>query len=139
MEIAEFERRLVGRLCWACGGMTHRSHLRQWQCRHCRAKWSYRRLRQRWELMRLYCSGTGLKRAAAASGVSERTARAAFSRFRTILRQQPASLWRYTHPFADVPRPPHVRASLAAVFFTAEFLPKIEMRMRARRASQPPG
>jgi transposase len=55
MDLHEYERHLIGQLCWRCHEATRPSHERQRRCPACRRKWSYRQRRIRWELLKAFC------------------------------------------------------------------------------------
>src|SRR5438874_2688600 len=88
MDMAEYERRLLNHLCWACGGPTHKSHAAQRQCRVCRRKWSYARRVIEWRLLMGFCRGRKAYRAAMEAEVSYPAARTAFRRFEKVLEKQ---------------------------------------------------
>ena len=50
MDLDDYERHLVGLLCWSCHAATGPCNARQRQCHCCRKKWSYDRRRTQWEL-----------------------------------------------------------------------------------------
>jgi transposase len=85
MTLNEYERHLIGQLCWTCHAATAGSHARQRQCPQCRRKWSYDRRRTRWELLRAFCLATTAHHAARVIRCDYRTAHTAFAGFRRTL------------------------------------------------------
>ncbi len=85
MTLDEYERHLLGHLCWWCHHATHRSSARQRQCPGCRAKWSYHRRKTEWELLRAFAFSTTAHHAARVVRCSYPTAHAAYTRFRLTL------------------------------------------------------
>ena len=55
MDVSDYERHLIGQLCWLCHEATRPSHRRQRRCPACRRKWSFERRRMRWELLKAFC------------------------------------------------------------------------------------
>jgi transposase len=64
MEPREYEKHVVGELCWECHAATHGSAARQRQCPRCRRKWSYERRRQQWEILKAFVLGASAHHAA---------------------------------------------------------------------------
>ncbi|MFO0800770.1 MAG: hypothetical protein U0804_25165 [Gemmataceae bacterium] len=85
MTLEEYERHLIGQLCWWCHRATHGSSGRQRQCPGCRAKWSYHRRKAEWELLRAFALRTTAHHAARVVRCSYPTAYAAYTRFRLTL------------------------------------------------------
>ncbi len=75
----EYERHLIGRLCWRCHEATRPSHGRQRRCPACRRKWSYEQRRVRWELLKAFCLAATAHHAARTVGCSYPTAYRAFA------------------------------------------------------------
>jgi transposase len=82
----EYERRVVGMLCWRCGEATRPSHLRQRRCPACSAKWSFHHRRIQWELLKAFCLSTTAHHAARVIGCSYPAAHRTFMSFRLALR-----------------------------------------------------
>jgi transposase len=74
MDLYNYERHLVGQLCWRCHEATRPSHRRQRRCPACRRKWSYERRRVRWELLKAFCLSATAHHAARTVGCSYPTA-----------------------------------------------------------------
>src|SRR4051794_4852653 len=55
MDLNDYERHLIGLLCWDCHAATGACNARQRQCPRCRKKWSYDRRRTQWELLKAFC------------------------------------------------------------------------------------
>jgi transposase len=55
MDVSDYERHLIGQLCWRCHEATRPSHRRQRRCPACRRKWGCERRRVRWELLKASC------------------------------------------------------------------------------------
>ena len=85
MTLEEYERHLIGQLCWWCHHATRRSSARQQQCPGCRAKWSYHRRKVQWDLLRAFALSTTAHHAARQLRCSYPTAHAAYTRFRLAL------------------------------------------------------
>lgn len=85
MTLDDFERHLVGQLCWSCHAATGASSAAQRQCPRCRRKWSYARRRLRWELLKAFCLCSTAHHAARAVRCSYPAAHAAFQGFRREL------------------------------------------------------
>ena len=139
MTVAEFERRLTQRLCWACGGTTHASHLGQRQCSKCRKKWSYVRLERRWKLARLYACQIDCDQAAVDAGVSRKTAGQVYASFRTVLRFSDGDRWRHVHPFRGRPAPAGLAGKelVLEVLLETLLLPRIRAIGRAETRRLP--
>jgi transposase len=87
MTSEEYERHLIGQLCWVCHLATVGCHARQRQCPRCRHKWSYATRRRRWELLKAFCLAATAHHAARTLRCHYATAYAAYRRFRTTLAQ----------------------------------------------------
>ena len=85
MTVSDYERHLIGQLCWRCHEATRPSHLRQRRCPACRRKWSYERRRARWELLKAFCLTATAHHAARQVRCSYPTASRAFADFRAAL------------------------------------------------------
>lgn len=85
MTIQEYEKHLIGELCWECHEATKPSSGRQRQCPRCRRKWSYVQAQRRWGVLRAFVLQASANHAAKTVGVSYPTAYAAFMRFREVL------------------------------------------------------
>lgn len=85
MSIQEYEKHLIGELCWDCHEATKPSSGRQRQCPRCRRKWSYAQKQQQWALLRAFVLQASANHAAKSVGVSYPTAYTAFRRFREVL------------------------------------------------------
>ncbi len=81
----EYERHLVGQLCWACHAATVGCHARQRQCPRCRRKWSYATRRVRWELLKAFALRATAHHAARVVGCDYGTAHVAYRRLRGTL------------------------------------------------------
>ncbi len=79
MDLYDFERHLVGQLCWHCHEATRPSHRLQRRCPACRRKWSYERRRVRWEPLKAFCLAATAHHAARTVGCSYPTAYRAFA------------------------------------------------------------
>src|SRR5512146_1825674 len=79
MDLHEYERHRIGRLCWHCHEATRPSPLRQRRCPAWRRKWSYEQRRIRWELLKAFCLATTAHHAARPLGCSYPTAYRAFT------------------------------------------------------------
>ncbi len=90
MELDDYERHLVGLLCWACHAATGPCNARQRQCPRCRKKWSYDRKRTRWELLRAFCLNATAHHAARHLCCHYRTAHRAYMHFRLALGEMTA-------------------------------------------------
>lgn len=86
MTLDEYERHLIGQLCWGCHVATRPSSARQRQCPACRAKWSYERRRTRWELLKAFCLTVSAHHATRIVRCDYGTAHAAYTAFRLALR-----------------------------------------------------
>ena len=85
MTIEEYEKHLVGELCWSCHEATHKCSSRQRQCPRCRKKICYLRSQRQWSLLKAFVLQASANSAAKNIGVSYPTAHAAFRRFRETL------------------------------------------------------
>src|ERR1700761_5358471 len=85
MDLHEYERHLIGRLCWRCHEATRPSHERQSRCPACRRKGSYEQRRIRWELLKAFCLSTTAPHAARTIGCSYPTAFRAFTDYRLAM------------------------------------------------------
>src|SRR5512135_1669163 len=79
MDLHEYERHRIGRLCWHCHEATRPSPVRQRRCPAWRRKWSYEQRRIRWELLKAFCLATTAHHAARPLGCSYPTAYRAFT------------------------------------------------------------
>src|SRR3954454_2621765 len=79
MDVKEYERHLIGRLCWRCHEASRPSNERQHRCPACRREWSYEQRRLRWELLKAFCLATTTHHAARTIGCSYPTAHRAFT------------------------------------------------------------
>jgi transposase len=86
MTLDDYERHLIGQLCWLCHAATQRSSARQRQCPRCRAKWSYHHRRTRWELLKAFCLTASAHHATRIVRCDYRTAHRAYTGFRQALR-----------------------------------------------------
>ncbi len=86
----EFERHLIGQLCWACHVATAPCHARQRQCPQCRGKWSYHTRRVQWELLKAFALRATAHHAARTIPCHYSTAHAAYRRFRITLAEMAA-------------------------------------------------
>ena len=64
MDLEDYERHLVGLLCWTCQAATGPCNDRRRQCPRCRKKWSYDRRWAQWELLKGNRSRAGDERRA---------------------------------------------------------------------------
>jgi len=85
MTFEEYERHLIGQLCWACHAATVGCHARQRQCPRCRRKWSYASRRLQWELLKAFCLRATAHHAARTLRCYYATAYVAYRRLRTTL------------------------------------------------------
>ena len=85
MTSEEYERHLIGQLCWACHAATAASHARQRQCPRCRRKWSYHTRRLRWERLKAFCLGATAHHAARSVPCHYATAFTTYRTCRTAL------------------------------------------------------
>ncbi len=85
MTVSDYERHLIGQLCWRCHEATRPSHRRQRRCPACRRKWSYERRRVRWELLKAFCLTATAHHAARQVRCAYPTAYRAFVAFRAAL------------------------------------------------------
>ena len=58
MERKDYEKHLMGELCWDCHAATHGSGKKQRQCPGCRRKWSYEQRRLQWEILKAFVLGS---------------------------------------------------------------------------------
>ena len=58
MDRRDYEKHLMGELCWDCYEATHGSGKRQWQCQLYRRKWSYERRHRQWEILTAFVLGS---------------------------------------------------------------------------------
>lgn len=87
MKLKEYERHVIGQLCWVCHFPTGPSSAKQWQCRRCRRKWSYRQRQIRWNLLHFFATAITPAEAARRLKISCRTAWTHFLRFERTARQ----------------------------------------------------
>ena len=85
MTLSDYERHLIGQLCWVCHAATRPSHRRQRRCPQCRRKWSYERQRVRYELLKAFCLSSTAHHAHRVVRCSSPTAYRAFTEFRQTL------------------------------------------------------
>src|ERR1700684_3899248 len=85
MDIHEYERHLIGQLCWRCHEATRPSHERQRRCPACRRKWSYEPGRVRWELVKAFGLSATAPHSARPIGYSYPTAYRAFTDHRLLM------------------------------------------------------
>jgi transposase len=85
MNRADYERHLVGMLCWRCHEATKPSHRRQRRCPACRAKWSYHGRQIDWELLKAFVLGSTAHHASRVIGCSYPTAHRRFMEMRGAL------------------------------------------------------
>jgi transposase len=90
MDLDDYERHLVGLLCWACHAATGPCNARQRQCPRCRRKWSYDRERTRWELLKAFCLNATAHHASRFARCDYRTAYRAYMHFRLALGEMTA-------------------------------------------------
>ena len=90
MDLEDYERHLVGLLCWACHSATGRCNARQRQCPRCRKKWSYDRKRTRWELLKAFCLNATAHHAARFARCDYRTAYRVYMKLRLTLAEMTA-------------------------------------------------
>lgn len=83
----DYERHLVGLLCWCCHEATRPNYRRQRRCPACHAKWSYHYRRLDWELLKAFCLAATAHQASRVVGCSYPTAARLYRRFRTTLAQ----------------------------------------------------
>lgn len=82
MQIADYEKHLIGQLCWDCHKTTHKSSERQRQCPECKHKWSFHQKQIEWKLLEAFCYGLSAHQASKDLDVSYRTAYQHFMSFR---------------------------------------------------------
>ena len=85
MDVSDYERHLIGQLCWRCHEATRPSHRRRRRCPACRRKWSCERRRVRCELLKAFCLTATAHHAARQLRCSYPTAYHAFVDFRAAL------------------------------------------------------
>ncbi len=85
MDLYNYERHLIGQLCWHCHEATRLSHERQRRCPACRRKWSYEQRRIRWELLKAFCLNATGHHAARTVGCSYPTAYRALMEYRLAM------------------------------------------------------
>ncbi len=90
MDLDDYERHLVGSLCWSCHVSTGPCNARQRQCPRCRKKWSYGLRRVQWELMKAFCLNAAAHHAARCARCDYRTAYRAYMRLRLALGEMTA-------------------------------------------------
>ena len=64
MERKDYEKHLLGELCWGCHAAPHGRGARPRPCPRCRRKWSYDRCRQQWEILQAFVLGATAHHAA---------------------------------------------------------------------------
>ena len=82
----DYERHLVGLLCWGCHEATRPSYRRQRRCPTCHAKWSYHYRRLEWDLLQAFCLAATAHHAARVVGCSYPTAARVYTSCRDALR-----------------------------------------------------
>jgi transposase len=90
MDLNDYERHLVGLLCWSCHAATGHCNARQRQCPRCRKKWSYDRRRTQWELLKAFCLNATAHHAARFARCDYRTAYRAYMHHRLTLGEMTA-------------------------------------------------
>ncbi|MGH3515140.1 MAG: IS1595 family transposase [Pseudonocardiaceae bacterium] len=85
MTLSDYERHLIGQLCWVCHAATQPCHRRQRRCPSCRRKWSYERRRVRWELLKAFALTATAHHATRTVRCSYPTAYRAFTDCRRVL------------------------------------------------------
>src|SRR4051794_36798065 len=85
MNLDDYERHLIGLLCWACHAATGACNPRQRQCPRCRKRWSYDRKRTRWELLKAFRLNATAHHASRFARCHYRTAYRAYMHFRPAL------------------------------------------------------
>src|SRR3954464_9464268 len=90
MDLNDYERHLVGLLCWDCHAATGACNARQRQCPRCRKKWSYHRKRTRRELLKAFCLNATAHHAARCARCDYRTAYRAYMHLRLTLAEMAA-------------------------------------------------
>src|SRR4051794_1823992 len=90
MDLNDYERHLVGLLCWGCHAATGPCNARQRQCPRCRKKWSYDRRRTQWELLKAFCLNATAHHAARFARCDYRTAYQAYMHLRLTLGEMTA-------------------------------------------------
>jgi transposase len=90
MDLDDYERHLVGLLCWVCHAATGPCSARQRQCPRCRKKWSYDRRRTQWGLLKAFCLNATAHHAARFARCDYRTAYRADMRLRLALGEMTA-------------------------------------------------
>ena len=91
MTYEDYERHLVGLLCWVCHAATGPCNARQRQCPRCRREWSYDRRRTQWELLKAFCLNATAHHAARFARCDYRTAYRAYMRLRLALAEMTAA------------------------------------------------
>src|SRR3954470_21209970 len=85
MDLHDYERQLIGQLCWHCHEAIRPSHERQRRWHASRRKWSYEQRRIRWELLKAFCLSATAHHAARTVRCSYPTAYRAFTRYRLAM------------------------------------------------------
>ncbi len=86
----DYEKHLIGELCWSCHKATHRSHQSQRQCPSCRRKRHYNQRQNQWVLLKAFVLQASAHHAAKTIGVSYPTAYRFFMTLRELLSEQAA-------------------------------------------------
>jgi len=81
----EYERHVVGQLCWDCHVSTSPSHHVQRRCDGCRRKWRYQTRRIRWELLKAFALDATALRASQVVGCCYPVAHSVFTACRRTL------------------------------------------------------
>jgi transposase len=85
MTLDDYERHLVGLLCWRCHVATKVHYRRQRYCPACDARWSYHYRRVEWELLKAFCLTATAHHAARVVRCGYPTAHAKYTRFRLAI------------------------------------------------------
>lgn len=90
MTVKDYEKQLIGELCWCCGAATHRSNERQRQCPKCRRKFSYHQQQKQWALLQAFVLQASAHHAAKTVGTAYHTAYRFYMSLREYLAQAAA-------------------------------------------------
>src|SRR4029079_5335869 len=85
MDLYDYERHLIGQLCWHCHEATRPSRGRQRRCSACRRTWGYEQRRIRWGRLKAFCLSATAHHAARTVGCSYPTAYRAFTECRLAM------------------------------------------------------
>ncbi len=83
----EYERHVLGQLCWDCQEATRPSHLQQRRCSNCQRKWSYQGRRNEWEIVKAFALGASVNRTSQVLECTYPTAYKVFLKCRSALGQ----------------------------------------------------